>query len=88
MYPTKQVGYSLTYRKVDNMSNQFWNDYYKSLEGATIVKFNGMLDADWGDGFPSYQIKFANGEIGSIEISQDPEGNGGGFIFGLILPQN
>ena len=64
----------------------FWNDYYKSLEGATIVKFAGMNDTENGDWFPCFQVKFANGKNGFIEISQDPEGNGGGFIFGLEMP--
>lgn len=70
--------------------NEFWNKYYSSLNGATIIKFNGMLTDEfnpYGDGFPSYTVKFANGEIGTIEISQDPEGNGGGFLFGLPIPQ-
>jgi len=40
-------------------------------------------DCDFGDGFPSFTVKFKDGEIGQIQISQDPEGNGGGFIFGL-----
>ena len=71
--------------------NNFWKNYYSSLEGATILKFNGMVEDDGNpyaqEGFPSYTVKFANGEIGDIEISQDPEGNGGGFIFGLPIPK-
>ena len=68
------------------MSNNFWNTYYRSLEGATIVKFDGMAESDFGDGFPRFTVKFKDGTIGPIEISQDPEGNGGGFIFGLEKP--
>lgn len=66
----------------------FWKKYYKSLEGATITKFIGMNDAEMGDGFPAFWVKFADGSEGAIEISQDPEGNGGGFIFGLQQPTN
>ena len=70
------------------MSATYFTKYYRGLEGATIVKFNGMTEDDMGgDGFPSFTVKFKNGEIGQIEISRDPEGNGGGFIFGLELPQ-
>ena len=68
--------------------NNVWQNYYSSLEGATIIRFNGMVADEfnpYGDGFPTFTVKFANGEIGIIEISQDPEGNGGGFIFGLPL---
>lgn len=69
------------------MSLSFWNKYYGSLEGATIVKFIGMnTEDDYGDGFPEFQVRFKNGEVDIISISQDPEGNGGGFIFGLPLP--
>ena len=70
--------------------NDFWRQYYASLEGATILKFVGMkLDEfnPYGDGFPAFLVKFESGEKGVIEISQDPEGNGGGFIFGLKVPQ-
>jgi len=37
----------------------------------------------FGDGFPAFTVLFKNGTVREIEISQDPEGNGGGFIFGL-----
>jgi hypothetical protein len=69
------------------MASEFWNKYYGSLEGARILKFEGMnTEDDLGDGFPEFSVRFANGEVGIISISQDPEGNGGGFIFGLALP--
>jgi hypothetical protein len=53
------------------MSDKFWNNYYRSLEGATIVKFVGMnTEDDFGDGFPEFQVRFKNGEIDNISISQ------------------
>lgn len=64
-------------------TNEYFKKYYGDLVGATILSFDGMQDADFGDGFPSFTVKFKDGEIGQIQISQDPEGNGGGFIFGL-----
>ena len=69
------------------MSADFWTNYYGSLVGATIVSFDGMnTEDDLGDGFPTFTVKFKNGSVNQIEISQDPEGNGGGFIFGLENP--
>jgi hypothetical protein len=70
-------------------TESYWNKYYGSLVGATVLKFNGMVqdEGEWGDGFPTYTVRFADGEIGEIQISKDPEGNGGGFLFGLVLPQ-
>lgn len=64
-------------------TNKFWENYYGSLVGAKIVSFNGMAESDIGDGFPTFTVMFADGWCTEIEISQDPEGNGGGFIFGL-----
>jgi hypothetical protein len=69
------------------MSNKFWSKYYGSLVGAEILSFDGMTESDFGDGFPSFTVKFADGTLTQIEISQDPEGNGGGFIFGLKTPE-
>jgi hypothetical protein len=62
-----------------------WNEgYYTQLNGAKILGFIGTInDGDGGDGFPRFMVKLASGENIFIEISQDPEGNGGGFIFGL-----
>jgi hypothetical protein len=64
----------------------FYTKYYKSLEGATILKFVEMREADYADEFPVFLVRFANGLESEIEISQDTEGNGGGFIFGLPQP--
>jgi len=71
------------------MTTKFWQDYYGALDGATIVKFLGFnKDADDGmSDFPKFLVKFKDGSMDTIEISQDEEGNGGGFIFGLPLPQ-
>ena len=65
----------------------FYKKYYANLEGATIVKFKGMLGEDeYGTTpFPTFVVRFKDGSLGEIEISQDEEGNGGGFIFGLTM---
>jgi len=68
------------------MSNEYWNKYYTSLVGARILAYCGM-EGEEGEGFPTFTVRFANGDTGQIEISQDPEGNGGGFIFGLSVPE-
>ena len=53
------------------------NDYYKQLEGWTVKKFLGNDK----DGFPQFVFKKPNEKDLLIEVSQDPEGNGGGFLF-------
>jgi hypothetical protein len=71
--------------KTKDTTEQRWNaGYYSALNGATIVGFVGTTTDDFGGrGFPQFLVKLANGQKAVIEISQDPEGNGGGFIFGL-----
>lgn len=70
------------------MANDYYKRYYSQLDGALIVKFDGMNEDDMGgDGFPSFTVRLKNGEIVTLEVSQDPEGNGGGFVFGLPLPE-
>jgi hypothetical protein len=66
-------------------TNDYFAKYYGDLVGATILSFDGMQndDCNFGDGFPSFTVRFKDGETGQIQISQDPEGNGGGFVFGL-----
>ena len=63
--------------------NDFWKNYYSQLEGATITKFEGLADGE----FPAFTVTLKSGRVAVIEISQDPEGNGGGFIFGLPTPK-
>ena len=69
-------------------SAAFYQRYYKQLEGATIVAFNGMVEDEYSEysNFPQFAVRLANGQEIEIEISQDEEANGGGFIFGLNAP--
>ena len=69
-------------------SSAFWDDYYRQLEGATISKFLGVIptEEDWIS-FPTFEVMLRDGSLIEIEISQDPEGNGGGFVFGLPSPK-
>jgi hypothetical protein len=73
--------------KVPKLKSDFHTMYYSGLEGATIVRFVEMRgDGFGGKPFPVFLVKFADGSNGEIEISQDEEGNGGGFVFGLPSP--
>ena len=67
--------------------SDFYSKYYSALEGATIQKFVEMRGDEFGGNpFPVFLAKFADGSVGEIEVSQDEEGNGGGFLFGLPVP--
>lgn len=73
-----------TREEINAREEAFWQIYYGGFEGATITKFLGIVDDDptASGGFPTFEIKFADGSIGKMEVSKDPEGNGGGFLFG------
>jgi hypothetical protein len=62
--------------------------YYAVLEGATIESISVVAESDYGsvNFWPTFKIKTKNGEDFVLEISQDPEGNGPGFVFGLPTP--
>ena len=57
-------------------------------EAALALSANNLSSAHvpeefGGTGFPQFLVKLSTGEIIEIEVSKDPEGNDGGFLFGL-----
>lgn len=64
------------------MSNKaFWEQYYKQLKGFKIESFE-LVDSgdDYIKDFPCFVLSKGKQKI-RIEVSQDEEGNGGGFLF-------
>ena len=61
--------------------NKVYNEYYSQLQGFKIESFE-MVDS--GDqyirNFPSFILSKGKQKL-LIEVSQDEEGNGGGFLF-------
>lgn len=58
---------------------KFVNEYYSPLKGFTIKNFK--LENEGEDiSFPTFILKKGNETI-KISVSQDEEGNGGGFLF-------
>ena len=55
-------------------------DYYKQLEGFTIKKYLGTTTEEDIEGFPQFLATNGKEDI-LLEVSRDPEGNGGGFMF-------
>jgi hypothetical protein len=65
-----------------NMSgNKGYEDYYKQLEGFKIKQYVGMVDDDGYNGFPQFIMSKRGFKDVKIDVSCDPEGNGGGFLF-------
>jgi len=59
------------------MTNDRMNEYYSQLEGYKIKKYLGEGD----DGFPAFLLTAPHYKDIKIEVSRDPEGNDGGFLF-------
>ena len=70
-------------------ANAFWDKYYRQLVGATVVEFVGVVPDELEEwiSFPTLFVRLKDGTVCELQISQDPEGNGGGFIFGLPTPE-
>ena len=62
--------------------------YYGSLEGATINKVSVKVEDDmgWPQLWPVLHVTLKDGSTADLELSQDEEGNGPGFMYGLPLP--
>lgn len=60
--------------------------YYSSLVGAKVVKVDCSAD-EFGDVWPKITFE-KDGETFEVEVSQDEEGNGPGFLFGLAMPSD
>lgn len=61
----------------------FYHRYFSQLVGATIEEFIFAHDKDEDEYWPTFKVKLADGSRLEIEISQDEEGNGPGWISGL-----
>ena len=59
-----------------NMTN-----YYRQLVGAKITKFKMVKGPHDYKPYPTYWVDAPNGDRLRIEVSQDEEGNGPGFLF-------
>lgn len=56
--------------------------YYAQLVGAKIIGFRFERDEHGDDqGWPIFTVEMQDGEKVDLVLSQDPEGNGGGFAF-------
>ena len=81
-----------------NSSKQFYADYYGGLKGATIVKVELAQGEYEGQYWPTFTVKTkatrktatrdaVPAQTLMVEVSQDEEGNGPGFLFGLPHPK-
>ena len=62
--------------------------YLAPLEGATVERVEVKREDEFGyvELWPVLHVRTAKGEALELELSQDEEGNGPGFLFGLPHP--
>ena len=70
------------------MADNFFEKYYSQLDGAKIIRYNGMIEDEFiSVTFPQFEVELADGTKIQLEVARDEEGNGGGFLFGLPYPE-
>jgi hypothetical protein len=58
---------------------KYYMEIFGQLKGAKIIDFN-MVQCEFGDVWPTFTMRKGN-QTFSFVLSQDEEGNGGGFAF-------
>lgn len=72
--------------KYEINERNFYQKYYSQLEGGKIVVSGVVAEEDPFSGvqfWPTFHVLMPDGTRYVLEVSQDPEGNGPGFLFGL-----
>jgi len=67
---------------------KFVADSLKTVIGAKIIAAGVNKDLLGGDDFPYFEIEHPKYGKLKVEVSQDEEGNGPGFLFGLPDPRH
>ena len=73
---------------LNDNERKFYEDYYGSLVGATINRVTIGKPDDEGYSWPWFDVTLEDGTKLELELSQDEEGNGPGFMFGLPDPNS
>ena len=73
---------------LNDKDRKFYADYYGTLVGATITKVTVSESDDEGHSWPKFAVTLKDGTKLELELSQDEEGNGPGFMFGLPSPNS
>lgn len=60
--------------------------YLAPLVGGTITEVGSQEDDMDGKPWPTFTVRKPDGTEYVIEVAQDEEGNGAGFLFGLPTP--
>jgi hypothetical protein len=76
---------------LSDQAKKFYEAYYGSLVGCTCIKAEMVKEEEHefslGDFWPELTFQKPDGETFVVSVSQDEEGNGPGFLFGLERPE-
>lgn len=61
----------------------WYTKYFSQLVGAEVTGFEMRHDVDFDDYWPTFKVKLKDGSQMELELSQDEEGNGPGWLSGL-----
>lgn len=81
------MSYSLRQKRTMLIQSEWNKGYYSDLIGSKAVRVGVDIDPDFDYMVWPY-IEFENmktGEVFKVTVSQDEEGNGPGFLFGLAM---
>ena len=62
-------------------SKNAFDDYYEQLIGYKIVSYKLDDECEDIEPFPTFILSHPKKATIKIDVSKDPEGNGGGFLF-------
>lgn len=84
------MGRAVSKKSPEQQEKEWLQKYLAPLAGATILGVGAKIDRE--EGYPQVWMTLkvspaGSNEIFDLEISQDQEGNGPGFIFGLPFPE-
>jgi hypothetical protein len=69
-------------------SKNAFDDYYQQLVGYKVVSYKLDDECEDIEPFPTFILSHPKKATVKIEVSQDPEGNGGGFLFLEMLKKS
>jgi len=69
-------------------SKNAFDDYYEQLIGYKIVSYKLDDECEDIEPFPTFILSHPKKATIKIDVSKDPEGNGGGFLFQEMLKKS
>ena len=73
---------------ISKESKKTFDDYYQQLIGYKVVSYKLDDECEDTEPFPTFILSHPKKATIKIDVSQDEEGNGGGFLFLEMLKKS